>query len=259
MSLEYNLNFIKDKSKKSTIKKAISILERAFYSRSELSSFFLDPYEREVIESIAKKNNIDLTFIGGHSEAERKIFVANYYYLPLNLHDYIEILSFNCKDIKHPDVLGALISLGLDRESIGDISVLDGKVEFALLASEANFVKYNLSKIKNESIDIHIKEDGRLLLKESEFSSSSGFVSSLRLDNIISQILNCSRSRAKVLITGRMVKVDHQIIVDPSYQVSEASLISVRKEGRFIFDEVTGLSKKGNYHIVYRKLLWYIF
>lgn len=124
-----------------------------------------------------------------------------------------------------------------------------------MLASESNFVKYNLSKIKNEGIDIHIKEDGQLILKESKFSSSSGFVSSLRLDNIISQILNCSRARAKVSITSRMVKVDHQIIVDPSYQVVEASMISVRKEGRFIFDEVTGLSKKGNYHIVYRKLL----
>lgn len=64
MSLEYNLNFIKDKSKKSTIKKAISILERAFYSRNELSSFFLDPYEMEVIESIAKKIISTLLLLG---------------------------------------------------------------------------------------------------------------------------------------------------------------------------------------------------
>lgn len=259
MSLEYNLSFIKDKSKKSSIKKAISILERAFYTKNEVSSFFLDPYEREVIASIAKKNNIDLAFIGGNLEAERQIFVANYYYLPLNNQDYIKVLTFACQNIKHPDVLGALINLGLDRENIGDISILDGKVEFALLEKDANFVKYNLSKIKNEGIDIHIKEDGKLILKESKFLSSSGFVSSLRLDNIISEILHSSRSKAKLIISSRLVKVNHQVIVDPSYLVDEASLISIRKEGRFIFDEITGLSKKGNYHIEYRKLLWYIF
>lgn len=258
MSLEYNLNFVKDKAKKSNIKKAISVLERGFYTNQEVSSFFLDPFERKVIEDIARKNNIDIVFIGGNDECERKIFVANYYYLPLEDGDYIKVLSFNSSDIKHPDVLGALIHMGIDRNSIGDISILDSSVEFVVLEEEANFIKYNLNKIKREGINIEIKKDSKLNKEKEDYILSTSFISSLRLDNIVASLVNTSRAKAKTLINNRFVKVDHQIITDPSYNIDEGAMISIRKEGRFIFDRIKGLSKKGNYHIEYRKLVWYI-
>ncbi len=258
MSLEYNLNFIKDKAKKSNIKKAISILERGFYTNQEVSSFFLDPFERKVIGDIARKNNIDIVFIGGNDKCERKIFVANYYYLPLEESNYIKVLTFNGSEIKHPDVLGALVHMGIGRNSIGDISVLNGLVEFAVLEEEANFIKYNLSKIKREGIKIEIKEESKLIKEKEDYISSTSFISSVRLDNIVSSLINSSRAKAKILINNRLVKVDHQTITDPSYNLDEGAMISIRREGRFIFDRIKGLSKKGNYHIEYRKLIWYI-
>ena len=255
MSLEYNLNFVKDKAKKSNIKKAISILERGFYTKKEVSSFFLDPFERKVIKDIARINNIDIIFVGGNDKCERKIFVANYYYLPIDESNYIKVLSFDSSDIKHPDVLGALIHMGIDRNSIGDISILEDSVEFVVLEEEADFIKYNLSRIKREGIDIEIKEECKLNKAIEDYILSTSFISSLRLDNIVSSLVNTSRSKAKDLINNRLVKVDHQTITDPSYNVDEGSILSIRKEGRFIFDRIKGLSKKGNYHIEYRKLV----
>ena len=258
MSLEYNLNFVKDKAKKSNIKKAISILERGFYTKQEVYSFFLDPFERKVIKDIARINNIDIVFVGGNDKCERKIFVANYYYLPIEEGNYIKVLSFDSSDIKHPDVLGALIHMGIDRNSIGDISILEDSVEFVVLEDEANFIKYNLSKIKREGIHIEIKEECKLNKAKEDYISSTSFISSLRLDNMVSSLVNTSRSKAKMLINNRLVKVDHQTITDSSYNVDEGAILSIRKEGRFIFDRIKGLSKKGNYHIEYRKLVWYI-
>ncbi len=55
MAFEYNLDHIKDKQKKTNIRKALSILEKAFYKKIETRSFFLDPFEQGVIEEIAKK------------------------------------------------------------------------------------------------------------------------------------------------------------------------------------------------------------
>lgn len=258
MSLEYNLNFVKDKAKKSNIKKAISILERGFYTKQEVSSFFLDPFERKVIKDIARINNIDIVFVGANDKCERKIFVANYYYLPIEESNYIKVLSFDSSDIKHPDVLGALIHMGIDRNSIGDISILEDSVEFVVLEEEADFIKYNLSRIKREGIDIEIKEECKLIKAIEDYILSTSFISSLRLDNIVSSLVNTSRSKAKDLINNRLVKVDHQTITDPSHNVDEGAILSIRKEGRFIFDRIKGLSKKGNYHIEYRKLVWYI-
>lgn len=258
MSLEYNLDFINDKSKKSTIKKAISILERSYYTNLEESSFFLDPFEQEVIESIANKNNIDIKFIGGNDLAERKIFIANFFYEPIDELNYISILEFEHEGLSHPDVLGSLMSLNLNRESIGDIIIDGSTCQFAVLKEDANFIKYNLTKIKRQSITIYNKKDSKLDIKLADFTSHRGFVSSLRLDNIISEFTNTSRSKAKDIIKAKFVKVNYEIITDPSKLVKEESMISIRKQGRFIFDEITGTSKKGNMHITYRKLKWYI-
>lgn len=108
MALEYNLDHITDKQKKTNIRKALSILEKAFYKKIETQSFFLDPFEQKTLAEIAKKNSIDICFLGGNPDAERKIFVANYYYEPLYDPNYISVLEFEASDIHHPDVLGAL-------------------------------------------------------------------------------------------------------------------------------------------------------
>ncbi|MGO3018813.1 MAG: YlmH/Sll1252 family protein [Anaerococcus sp.] len=252
MKLNYNIDFIQDKNKKSSIKKAISILERAFYNGQELGSFFLDPYEQKVIKSIADFNGIDLNFIGGNSVVERKIFVANPYG-DIYIDDYIRILKFKCKNLKHPDVLGALIHLGLNRENIGDIVIKEESCEFALLKEDADFVKYNLTKIKNQGVSIDFKKENILDHVELDFQQGRGFVSSLRLDSIISEISNLSRNKAKDLIKSKAVKVDHINIIDPSKIIDEGSIISIKKEGRFVFDSIEGMSKKGNFHIYYRK------
>lgn len=257
MSLDYNLDFINDKSKKSTIKKAISVLERAYYTNLEESSFFLDPFEQEVIESIANKNNIDIKFIGGNDLAERKIFIANFFYEPIDEANYISILEFKHEGLSHPDVLGSLMSLNLNRESIGDIIIDGSTCQFAVLKEDANFIKYNLTKIKRQGITIYNKKDSKLDIKLADFTSHRGFVSSLRLDNIISEFTNTSRAKAKDIIKAKFVKVNYEIITDSSKLVKERSMISIRRQGRFIFDEITGTSKKGNMHITYRKLKWH--
>lgn len=258
MALEYNLDHISDKQKKTNIRKALSILEKAFYKKKEFQSFFLDPYEQKTLAEIAKKNSIDICFLGGNPDAERKIFVANYYYEPLYEPNYISVLEFEASNIHHPDVLGALLSLGIDRNDIGDISILDNKVEFVISTEQASFVEFNITKIKNDSVNIKVKKDSKLDLIKPKYEDYTGFVSSLRIDNLLSLFLSTSRTKAKEIVKDRLVKVDFQIIEDPSYQVDEGCLISVRRFGRFVFDRIDGYSKKGNYHIKYRKVKWYI-
>ena len=258
MALEYNLDHISDKQKKTNIRKALSILEKAFYKKIETQSFFLDPFEQKTLAEIAKKNSIDICFLGGNPDAERKIFVANYYYEPLYEPNYISVLEFEASNIHHPDVLGALLSLGIDRNDIGDISILDNKVEFVISTEQASFVEFNITKIKNDSVNIKVKKDSKLDLIKPKYEDYTGFVSSLRIDNLISLFLSTSRTKAKEIVKDRLVKVDFQIIEDPSYQADEGCLISVRRFGRFVFDRIDGYSKKGNYHIKYRKVKWYI-
>lgn len=257
MKLEYNIDFVEDKSVKANIKKAISLLEKSFYTRKEVSSFFLNPFEISVLNDIAKINNIEIVFLSCNESSERQIFVTNPYSNEINTRNYISVLEFKKNNIKHPDVLGALLNLGLERNDIGDIYVGDEICEFVVLNKDKDFVKFNLSKIKNERVNIDLKKDNILNLPKIDYIENRGFVSSLRLDNIVSEFINLSRSKAKILIQRRLVKVNYQIIDNPSKIIDENSLISIRREGRFIFDKVIGKSKKDNYHIEYRKYKWF--
>lgn len=253
MKLEYNIDFVEDKSVKANIKKAISLLEKSFYTKKEVSSFFLNPFELSVLNDIAKINNIEIVFLSCNKESERNIFVANPYSNEIDSKDYINVLEFKQNNITHPDVLGALLNLGLERNDIGDIYIGDGLCEFVILNKDKDFVKFNLTKIKNERVSLDFKKDNILSKNKIEYIEKRGFISSLRLDNIVSEFVNLSRSKAKTLIKRRLVKVNFQIIDNPSKIIEENSLISIRKEGRFIFDKVIGKSKKDNYHIEYRK------
>ena len=188
-----------------------------------------------------------------NKESERNIFVANPYSNEIDSKDYISVLEFKQNNINHPDVLGALLNLGLERNDIGDIYIGDGFCEFVVLNKDKDFVKFNLTKIKNERVSLDFKKDNILSKNKIEYIEKRGFISSLRLDNIVSEFVNLSRSKAKTLIKRRLVKVNFQIIDNPSKIIEENSLISIRKEGRFIFDKVIGKSKKDNYHIEYRK------
>ncbi|MDO4593873.1 MAG: YlmH/Sll1252 family protein [Tissierellia bacterium] len=252
MTLEYNIDFIRDKNKKTNIKKAISLLEKAFYTKKFVYSFFLDPMEQKIISNIAKNNDIDIKFVGGNEKAERKIFLVNFNHC-LN-EDYIRVLIIKDINLEHKDILGALISLGIDRENIGDI-VIDKNCEFVVLEDDYPFIKYNLTKIANKSVKVEEKKINTLMDKRLEYKINKIFVSSLRIDNLVSSILNLSRKKAKDLIKKKKIKIDYMIVDDPSYQVEEESLISIRGYGRYIFDQIIGSSKKGNYHIIYKKVL----
>lgn len=257
MKLEYNIDFVEDKSVKANIKKAISLLEKSFYTGEEVLSFFLNPFELSVVNDIGKINNIEIVFLSCNKDSERKIFVANPHIKEINSKDYIRVLEFKQNNISHPDVLGALLNLGLDRNDIGDIYIGDNICEFVLLNKDKDFVKFNLTKIKNERVDLDFKKDNILSESKIEYIAYRGFISSLRLDNLVSEFINLSRANAKTLIKRRLVKVNYQIIDNPSKIIEENSLISIRKEGRFIFDKVIGKSKKDNYHIEYRKYKWF--
>lgn len=147
------------------------------------------------------------------------------------------------------------MSLELTREKIGDIIVFDNFLEVAITEEDADYVKYNLTKINKVSVNLTIKENNELDLMPLSYKAHFAFISSLRLDNIVSEVINISRSKAKEMIQKKKVKVDFLYRIDPSYIINTGSMISISHFGRFIFDEVIGQSKKGNYRIKYREVV----
>lgn len=69
-------------------------------------------------------------------------------------------------------------------------------------------------------------------------------VSSLRLDVLVSALVNVSRKKAQDFIRAGYVKVNHIVLDESSYLCNNNSVISIRGHGRFHFKEVIKRTKK---------------
>ena len=125
---------------------------------------FLDPRQRFIVASIVGQAN-DLTMYteGVFEQAERKrVIIAPSYYVPEKDDYQITVFSMNYPSkfvqLRHPDVLGALLSLGIERGKFGDIRVAENTVQFAIATEVADYVRANLSSIGK--VKVHVEELG---------------------------------------------------------------------------------------------------
>ena len=92
---------------------------------------------------------------------------------------------------------------------------------------------------------IEIKEISDIIKKEVKIEEVSIIVPSLRLDNIVSDLVKTSRSKAKQIIEQERVFVNGQNETKMAKQVKIGNIITIRGKGRFIVKEQTGTTRSG--------------
>jgi len=130
---------------------------------------FLDPRQVDMAEKmLAALDLCEVVFWSGYPGAERKaaIFIPEYadeeecerYQEELLL--VIRIRPLSRGSLSHRDYLGALMSLGIRRELIGDILVGDDECHIPVIREMAGFIATNLTKVGNTGIDLSVSEMG---------------------------------------------------------------------------------------------------
>lgn len=223
------------------------------------STDFLDPYERYLAKSILNRFD-DVSYLedGGLEDSERKVICIypNYY----GEDDLVEKVSFlrvryPIPSLSHKDFLGAILNLGISRDKLGDIYVHNEEAFLIAKNEIKDFILYNLTKVSNYNVKVREIQRDQLKVAEVEYQESSKFVSSLRLDTIISTIYNLSRQNSLKLIKSDRIKVNFKPVNKPSIELKEGDLISAKGYGRSTFHSINGTSKKGNYNITIRILI----
>ena len=221
--------------------------ERSIYTYTD----FLNLNEISILESF--KNQlppVKVYLSGGNNYAERKIAIfspAEIYYeesLPIEI---IEIAPINPKyaDIlNHRDFLGAILSLGINRNKIGDILVRENKAYVYCISDISDYIIDHLKKIKHTLVDCKKCENSKEQIVPS-FKNIKGTVANIRLDSLIATAFNSSRSSIISFIEGGKVFVNGKLITSNGYQIKENDIVSVRGKGRFVFRRVLGNTKKG--------------
>lgn len=211
---------------------------------------FLDPRQRFIVRAVVgQADGLSLFSEGVFEQSERKRIIIAPSYYELQQEDFaitIFSISYPSKfvQLRHPDVLGALLSLGLDRGKFGDIRVSDGRVQFAVASEIASYVRANLVSIGKVKVHVEYLDKEPLLQIEEQWSEMSCTVSSMRLDVVLATIFNISRQKSQSFIAAGKVKVNWTVREQVAFELQEGDILSVRGFGRAKVIATEGRTKK---------------
>ncbi len=154
----------------------------------------------------------------------------------------------------HRSVLGTLTSLGIDRDTIGDIYIGSGAVIVYIYDTVYEYVAESVLKIGGVGVEV-IKGIAAEIPKR-QFKEMKLSVSSLRLDTFVSHTVSVGRTAAvERYIKAQKVAVNSAVCTDTSKLLSEGDTVSVRGVGKFLFYRIDGEGRKGNIHITVKKYI----
>lgn len=217
------------------------IVEKVLYSNS--TNFVEIKYLNRVKKELKNvKYNIYEPFSGA-----TKVILYNK--MP-NIKIY-EIVSSN--DLRHQDILGTLYSLNISDEMFGDVVIWNNRYFIIILSSIDNYIKSNLTSIKNSKVDLIEKNPYYLKDYKQEYEEFNIIVPSIRVDVIVSKIINSSRSNALEKIKNGDIYLNYELLTKPTYMLKENDIFSIRKYGKYKFLGEINRTKKGSLVIKYLK------
>lgn len=148
----------------------------------------------------------------------------------------------------HRDFLGAIMNLGIERSTIGDIFVQEqGGILFCQQAI-APYLIENLHQVKHTNITCRPSEDISALqtVRPREISVT---VSSARIDSVIAKIYHISRSQSLDLFSAGRVFVNGITMESGSCRLKAGDAVTVRGYGKFVYYGHAGGTKKGKERI----------
>ena len=146
------------------------------------------------------------------------------------------------------------MSVGLTRESIGDILTESGRAVVFCLSEIAPYIKQQITKVGNVGVVITngyatpLPNSGQLIEKTAS-------VASMRLDNVVSALTNCSRNKAQTLIESGLVKHCSVSETKITATVKVGDSVSVKGHGRFNILSCTGQTKSGRNVLKFSKYI----
>lgn len=196
-------------------------------------------------------------YFGGYAGAGRKMFGVFPDWQEFDTADFpIDILRITKKypkELTHRDYLGTVLSLGIERNKIGDILV-DGEGAYIFASqSVSGHILAQMEKIANCGVKTELADIGEIEIPEQEYDDLFKVVASLRLDSVVAAITNESRNGALNIIKSAKVAVNHKEVTEGSKAVAVGDIISVRGFGRFVIYQEGGRTGSGRLHVHIKK------
>ncbi len=221
---------------------------------------FLDPRQQRIVQSLVGSSGLLVKSNGAFLEAERRrILIYPDYYVP-EMDDY-RVAMFDVKyaskflSLDHKDILGAMMSLGIDRSKFGDIRVGEDEVQFVVADELKDYMIANFSSIGKAKVTVEESSNPEDWIESTDiWTEEMHIVSSLRLDVVTAALVNIARPKAASLIHGGKVKVNWAVRDQPAFELQESDMLSIRGSGRFKLIAIEGRTRKDKIKLIVGKL-----
>lgn len=150
--------------------------------------------------------------------------------------------------LTHRDYLGALMALGIERELLGDIVVREQETYLFCLERIVDYLAVNFTQARHTSLRcqrVDAPPAGTLFTLRRQTVQ----LSSERLDALVAHVYKLSRSDAQSLFPAGKIFVDGRLCENTGLTPKPSQIISVRGFGRFRYQGLESLSKKGKSNV----------
>jgi RNA-binding protein YlmH len=166
----------------------------------------------------------------------------------------IKIRGSGYRELSHRDYLGSLLSLGIERFSLGDIVVQDEYSAVVFCTEKIfDYLVGSVDKIASDKVTVteFIPDEGFSVKRE--FAPIRDTVASNRLDCVVGALTNLSREKAQTLIRSGLCEVNYIIEQRVDVEVKENSIVTLRGYGKYQVVSFDGETKRGRLRLIAQK------
>lgn len=228
------------------------LADRSYRQNLYCFTGFLGLREQECLWDMEKElHGYSYRLWGGYEQAERKVVRFGSEEELGYEEDYpiacIHITPLQAKfadALSHRDFLGALMNLGIERGTLGDIRVGDKEAYLYCLSGMAEYICEHLSQVRHtsvrctlvaESTDVPQEEPRELVVQ----------LPSLRIDVCLAKVYNRSRGEILEAFQSGRVYVDGRLCENNARQLKGGETVNLRGYGKFIFTGEQRETRKG--------------
>lgn len=229
------------------------LAERTARRGITLFTRFLDLNGQKEAAIAAKKAGVQYRLFGGSNGCERQMMAFFDTVPPENAEYPLMCLSVSpaskkfSEPLSHRDLLGSLMSLGLERETLGDIITGSEECLVFCMPAMARVILDSLTQVGGCDVVCCEKAPPETVEKKAEKVILQ--VAAPRADAVVAHLFHLSRSDTVDLFRTGRILIDDAACSKPEKQLADGCVLSVRGFGRARYLGVESVSKKGKLNI----------
>lgn len=169
----------------------------------------------------------------------------------------LSIYGSGYRILSHRDYMGAVLGLGLERDTLGDI-LPDEEGKCALLFCTdrvSRFLSENLEKVGSDTVRLCRLNPEEVVIPPRRVRPVQDTVASERLDCVVAALCGLSREPAQALIRQGLCDLEYETVRDCDHLVEPPAVLSVRGHGKFRILPFGGENRRGRLRLLAEKYI----